>query len=602
MRDRRRMRKQVGQTNRWRLPEPLGGDLLGTSQALRAVMTPLNATMQRIISAENPHSSVNVDPNKPYSFRQMTKQPRSAWSAPTSAETNRVRKLSKTEPSTQNVFYQYTKKATSKSADIILKCLNISWKLHSQFIMKSPTLQRLLEYASDDQLHHRNQNNSSSMPQKRSPTKNEPQLQNGQPHNSPTKQEQVVSARTDQYPVSELRQRRRSSSFEESIFWPCRSSISLTTSTSIELHSEKPTIIQLDIVDSQVTKKGLAVALGNLYYEELDINPLDIPPTLAAAQVLELDDLKERCAEAMCDAISSNTVTYFHEISLQYNLEEISIFCERWLELNLIPILSKEIQLGNLSKSIIEKTVSSKNLFSENEFSVYQTVCYWLFLHLNPSCYTIPSMSAIVTYFNCLCKESSFLETEAGGEFISLFRYVRFQGITDTNHIHTMKLMNLIPQSWLIDVLCQHYSALQCGGDMCSVHNFEMGSVRQGIVIEEGKSYDSQVMSLHGFHFNLRVNCSDNVYTLYIQRLKPADPALSFRECERHTFSLRSERPVIYSITVQTYSHGKLSAQTTGIMEGNFRYGKKTSRSKELSLKSETFPLYATFAILLPRS
>lgn len=605
MKDRRRMRKQVGLTNRWRLPEPLGSDILGTSQALRAVITPLNMTMKRIISAESPHLSVNVDSNKPYSFRQMTEQ---RISAPNSAETSRSRKLSKNSPTAQNLFYYYTKKAKTKSADhkwtnydVILKCLNVTWELHSQFIIKSPVLAKLLEISSNLQSQNRQLSNSSSSSLKKSASKIRTQ-QNGQQHDSPSKEERVISAKADQYMAGDIRQRISASSDESmSNIWN-RSSVSLTVSTSVESCCEKLTVIQLDVTDPMVTKKGLAIALGNLYFEELNIVPLDIPHTLAAAHILESEDLKERCAEAMCNTISTETIAFFHKISLQYNLEEISIFCERWLELNLIPVLSKEIQLGDVSKSLIEKTVSSRNLFTEDEFAVYRTLCYWLFLHLNPCCYSLPSISAIVAYFNCLCKKVSFLETDEGAPFIHLFWSIRFQGITDTNHIHMMKVMNLIPQSWLVDVLCQHYSALQCGGDMSSISNFELGSIRQGIVVEKGKSYDSEVMSLYGFHFNLRVNCSENLYTFYIQRLKPADPTLSFRECERHTFSLRAERTVNYCITVQTYSHGKQVAHTTGIREGTFRHGKKTSKSKELLFKADTFPLYATFAILLPRS
>ena len=48
-----RVRKQVGSTNRWRLPESLGSDLLGNSQAIKAVSLSYNDTMIRLITGKS---------------------------------------------------------------------------------------------------------------------------------------------------------------------------------------------------------------------------------------------------------------------------------------------------------------------------------------------------------------------------------------------------------------------------------------------------------------------------------------------------------------------------------------------------------------------
>ena len=45
-----RVRNQVGCTNRWRLPESLGSDLLGTAQAVKAIRVPYNSTLISIIT------------------------------------------------------------------------------------------------------------------------------------------------------------------------------------------------------------------------------------------------------------------------------------------------------------------------------------------------------------------------------------------------------------------------------------------------------------------------------------------------------------------------------------------------------------------------
>ena len=138
--------------------------------------------------------------------------------------------------------------------DVILKCLNVTWELHSRFIIKSPVLAKLLEISANLQSQNR-RHNTSSTSLKKSTSKNELQ-QNGQQHDSPLKEERVVSARADQYLISDTRQR-ISTSFDEFMSSTyCRSSISLTGSTLAESYSEKLTVIHLDITDSMVTKKG----------------------------------------------------------------------------------------------------------------------------------------------------------------------------------------------------------------------------------------------------------------------------------------------------------------------------------------------------------
>ncbi|XP_060605368.1 uncharacterized protein LOC132757890 [Ruditapes philippinarum] len=61
-----RVRKQVGFTNRWRLPESLGSDLLGSSQAIKAVSMPYNQTLMNIITDVNRSFRMSVDKKSKY--------------------------------------------------------------------------------------------------------------------------------------------------------------------------------------------------------------------------------------------------------------------------------------------------------------------------------------------------------------------------------------------------------------------------------------------------------------------------------------------------------------------------------------------------------
>ncbi|PIK49465.1 putative BTB/POZ domain-containing protein 16 [Apostichopus japonicus] len=98
--------------------------------------------------------------------------------------------------------------------------------------------------------------------------------------------------------------------------------------------------------------------------------------------------------------------------------------------------------------------------------------------------------------------------------------------------------------------------------------------------------YHTQTISVHGFHFELKAHRqgSDPTYQFYIQRLKPQDSTLSFRICERQTFSLRQDREVLYSIRVQCKAKGQDYCYSTGMRNKKFGLGSTTSKSDIFTL------------------
>ena len=42
----------MGNTNRWRIPDSLGGDLLASNQAVKSITVPYNTSMVKIITGE----------------------------------------------------------------------------------------------------------------------------------------------------------------------------------------------------------------------------------------------------------------------------------------------------------------------------------------------------------------------------------------------------------------------------------------------------------------------------------------------------------------------------------------------------------------------
>ncbi|CAG2238322.1 BTBD16 [Mytilus edulis] len=360
------------------------------------------------------------------------------------------------------------------------------------------------------------------------------------------------------------------------------------------------TMIKLDIKDPLITKTAMAVALGNLYHDELDVDLEDVANVLAASSQIGYKALQNGCARLMLNNISYKTVCRYHHACTKYQQEEVVKACERWLELNLLPELSNQIYLREISMELLQKILKSNRLYVPNEYTVYRTLSYWLFLQLNSSIQLMPSHSTVLSYFNSLPKTGSFLERDDGQIYGPLFSAVRLQGVTDTNQIRDMQLMNILPQSQLIDLLTQHYHALQGGGDMSALKHFNTGAIRQGFIIDDEPHYHSEVLSIHGFHFELKAaRNAIGQLSIYMQRLKPGDPILSFRQCERHTFSIRTDREVRYCIMVQDSGD---DLKTTGIVSQKFGLGEKVGKSEILQLDKIRTPLYISFSLLFPAS
>ena len=96
--------------------------------------------------------------------------------------------------------------------------------------------------------------------------------------------------------------------------------------------------------------------------------------------------------------------------------------------------------------------------------------------------------------------------------------------------------------------------------------------------------------------------CSDVLSFSIFQRLKPNDPTLSFRICERQTFSLRQDREMRYSIRVQCSKGEHDFMFDTGLQSKKFGLGSKTSCSEVLTLDGLSLPIYASYLMLFPPS
>ncbi|PIK49464.1 putative BTB/POZ domain-containing protein 16, partial [Apostichopus japonicus] len=495
-----RIRNQVGGTNRWRLPESLGGDLLGTAQAVKSLNEPYNQNIVNIMTAENPATSLNHEDRDSFHLPSM-KRPQSTQNVsssalrqsaprlpvtalqdrethpipkfePSTADTNTIRYIplplspssqptwSSSQPAWSSlVDYQDASPHSIKDfrvaisctnfclsvEDVLLHCLGTSWELHRPYIQKSTVLSEILSKA-EIKPHH--------------------QCYYRDPLTATV--DRFIS-KSDYY-SNEYRKLSRTLSItenKEDLHAPTEETKSIDhPSHLVEARRANMTKIKLKVRDQLVTKEAFAVALGNLYHEELDPSTCDMVGVLASACVLGFTDLQKRCHSAMSQSIQASTVCRYHHAALVYKVGELVSSCERWLEVHLVSHLSIQIYLRDLPQGLLQRIITSSRFFTFNEYTLYRTLCYWVFLKMNPSVQLMPSHSTIVTFFNSLSRSSAFIEGDEGQCFVGLFMALRMSGITDTRHLDDMLRMNVVPQSWVLKVLSHHYHALQGGGDM----------------------------------------------------------------------------------------------------------------------------------------
>uniref|UniRef100_H3AW05 BTB/POZ domain-containing protein 16 n=2 Tax=Latimeria chalumnae TaxID=7897 RepID=H3AW05_LATCH len=349
---------------------------------------------------------------------------------------------------------------------------------------------------------------------------------------------------------------------------------------------------------------AFAVALASLYHSEVKLNVEDIVGILAAAAVLQISTLFQKCITLMIKSISSPTVCKFYCAGCEYKVESLVKACERWLELNLIPQFMSNLHFHELPMELLQRILKSPRLFTYSEYHLLKTVIYWVFLKLNPKVQVLPTHGIILAYFNSLPWKTTFLKMEIGQKYIALFQSLRLHGVTNSQHLKEMQQINLLPKTWMLRLLTHHYHALHNGGDMPFLTNFSTQALRFGLFIEEEPQYYSKTISLYGFYFELKAFREKNgtTFTSYMQKIEYTDPNLHLQVFEPQSYSLRQEREVQYEIKVQSLVNGKWEVFSTGKLIQVFGNTPKTCKSQVLQLNRLTLPLYVTFAFLFPSS
>lgn len=600
----------------------LGSDLLGSSQALKSVTSSYNDTIMAVMTADCPRATCNhADLGGERSYKSPMHSlisPRFLKSQPAPGYLSSVKELDRrlicSQPASysgsprnnghsgvssfhlQQIDYQRNvippamrsptplelflcrsqTVGLHKVPDVIVYAVDTTWELHKPYLQKSSLLSSMLRKAE----------------------------MTGMRNIEEEEEEEAFNPEEGGTNLDALKTSASSANMDPSAV-TSDMSVGRRQSSTSEWYKNQLTF-KLRVRDPLITKQTFALALSALYESESEMNvsEADVVGVLAAASFLGFTALEKLCADIMLRSIAAWSVCAFLAAASKYKQSSVVDACERWLELNLIPQLSVQIFLSYLPQDRLEKCLKSTKLFTWSEYSLYKMLAYWIFLQQHPNLQLMPSWGTVVTWFMSLPKITSFLEREEGHGYVNLFRAVRLGGITDSSQLDELQKMNLVPQSWLLRIYSQHYHALQGGGDMSLMTRFEHGAIRKGFILEEHLKYHSEIMSLHGFHFEMKAvrDEIDSKYSFFLQRLKPNDPVLSFRACERHTFSMRHDREVRYCIRVQWLDCGVNKVFSTGVLCQSFGFSGKTKQSEVISVEDVCMPLYVTVSLMFPPS
>ncbi|XP_060028215.1 BTB/POZ domain-containing protein 16 [Erinaceus europaeus] len=441
----------------------------------------------------------------------------------------------------------------SGEADVVLECLGCRWELHQQQLFQSKTLTKLYLAALDQGMHIN----------------------------------------------------------------PTRELDRLLRAPSPGKHKEraplKKMIISLKINDPVVTRVAFALALKSLYMSEVEVDLEQAVGMLASARVLGFSDLFQRCVTAMIKGLAPDNLRNFYLASCKYEEEQLSFACKKWLEMNLVPLVGKQIHLRQVPQELLYKVLKSPRLFTFNEFYLLKTILLWVYLQLNPKIQTIPIHETVLTYFSSFPKKCCFLDRDLGQCLMPLFLCLRLQGITRAGDVGegsglgsglelSQQGAPRDPREHCHDT-GEHALGMENGGDMAYVKDFTTQAVRFGLLLTQEHTIDSKMIAVYGFFFEIKGIRVDNTsYTFCMQRMKCTDLRPSSPLRETGPVNLNTERLVKYEIRAQALVDGQWEEFQTNEITQKFGFSKSSCRSHVLKVHTVGIPVYASFSFIFPLS
>ncbi|KAB0407566.1 hypothetical protein E2I00_005564, partial [Balaenoptera physalus] len=189
---------------------------------------------------------------------------------------------------------------------------------------------------------------------------------------------------------------------------------------------------------------------GSWKESSMNIIELEIPDQNIDIEALQ-DGLIQQCGETMKETINVKTVCGYYTSAGTYGLDSVKKKCLEWLLNNLMTHQNVEL-FKELSINVMKQLIGSSNLFvMQVEMDVYTALKKWMFLQLVPS--WNGSLKQLLTETDVWFSKRrtdfegmTFLETEQGKPFVSVFRHLRLQYIiSDLASARIIEQDSLVP-------------------------------------------------------------------------------------------------------------------------------------------------------------
>nr|XP_035125227.2 BTB/POZ domain-containing protein 16 isoform X4 [Callithrix jacchus] len=388
---------------------------------------------------------------------------------------------------------------------------------------------------------------------------------------------------------------------------PLRELEKLLQAQSPKKTKERPPVkkmtISLKINDPLVTEVPFATALKSLYMSEVEILLDNVLGVLASAHILQFNGLFQRCLDVMMAGLTPTTIRKFYEAGCKYKEEQLTTACEKWLEMNLVPLLGTHVHLCRVPQDLLHKVLKSPRLFTFSEFRLLKTILFWVFLQLNHKIMAIPTYETMLTFFKSFPKNRCFLDRDIGQRLRPLFLSLRLHNITKGKDLEELQDLNFFPESWLHRVAANHYHAMENGGDMAHLKDLNTQAVRFGLLFNQEYTTYSKLIAVYGFFFEIKGLKHDTAsYSFYMQRIRHTDLESPSVVYKHKPVSLRAVRLVKYEIRARTLVDSKWQEFRTDEVLQKFELAKPSCKSRILKIQTVGSPIYATFAFIFPPS
>lgn len=316
------------------------------------------------------------------------------------------------------------------------------------------------------------------------------------------------------------------------------------------------TRIEIDVVDPLITKDALRTVLGALYSDELHLEPLGVVSVLAAATMLQLNGVIERCGEVMLETINPHTALHYYDAACQYGDVKLRDQCVQWFLLNLMMYYNNSLNdLRTIPVTLMEHLVGHPGLcVMKTEITLYVLLSQWMYLQTHPECDESIGSRDIAAFYCNRSGQVPYLLTEEGACFEKVFRALRIQHLI-AHHMDVELLLrdNIVPRMWLDRIILQGWKCTlrinqneEKGPDNCSDETFLNVALRCGRILTTNEKH---MWRWTGFHYGLDLIMIADENSLSVKR--------NHRPEFEQLLSLQGVRHIIIRVSVYALNEQK---------------------------------------------